>query len=129
MIFSLVYLLARRLFELLILHARTDASKDVEILVLRHEVSVLRRQVTRPQLRSTDRALLAALSAGLPRIRVGFQKSATDAEQQLHAARSYSLIRPPRTGRRVICSWLRSAMGWVGCGGRRSRARCGRRPL
>jgi transposase InsO family protein len=68
-IVSLVCLLARRLFELLILHARTDAGKDVEILVLGHEVSVLRRQVTRPQLRSTDRALLAALFAGLPRIR------------------------------------------------------------
>ena len=44
----LVYLLARRLIELLVLRARTDASKDVEILVLRHEVSVLHRQVTRP---------------------------------------------------------------------------------
>jgi putative transposase len=48
-IISLVYLLARRLVELLVLRARTDASKDVEILVLRHEVSVLRRQVTRPR--------------------------------------------------------------------------------
>jgi len=44
-IFSLVYLLTRRLFELLVLRARTDTSKDIEILVLRHEVSVLRRQV------------------------------------------------------------------------------------
>jgi len=42
-IVSLVYLMARRLIELLVLRARTDASKDVEILVLRHEVSVLRR--------------------------------------------------------------------------------------
>jgi putative transposase len=48
-IISLVYLLARRLVELLVLRARTDASKDVEILVLCHEVSVLRRQVTRPR--------------------------------------------------------------------------------
>jgi hypothetical protein len=49
-IFSLVYLLTRRLFELLVLRARTDASKDIEILVLRHEVSVLRLWVpdTRP---------------------------------------------------------------------------------
>jgi hypothetical protein len=44
-IFSLLYLLARRLFELLVLRARSDAGKDVEILVLRHELSVLRRQV------------------------------------------------------------------------------------
>jgi hypothetical protein len=63
------------------------------------------------------------------RKRVGVQKLATHDEQWFHAARSYSLIRPPRTGRRVICSWLRFATGWVGCGGRRLRARCGRRPL
>jgi len=68
-IFSLVYLLARRLVELLVLRARTDVSKDVEILVLRHEVSVLRRQVSRPRPRPADRAVLAALSAALPRMR------------------------------------------------------------
>jgi putative transposase len=68
-IFSLVYLLARRLFELLVLRARTDASKDVELLVLRHEVSVLRRQVNRPRPRPADRAVLAVLSAALPRVR------------------------------------------------------------
>lgn len=45
-IFSLVHLLARPLVELLVLRARTDASKDAEILVLRHEISVLRRYVT-----------------------------------------------------------------------------------
>lgn len=48
-IFSLGYLLARRLVELLVLRARADVSKSVEILVLRHEVSVLRRQVSRPR--------------------------------------------------------------------------------
>jgi hypothetical protein len=61
---SLVYLLARRLVELLVLRARTDASKDVELLVL--ELSVLRRQVTRPRPRLADRAVL---SAALPRLR------------------------------------------------------------
>ena len=68
-IFSLVYLLARRLVELLVLLVRSDASKDVEILVLRHEISVLHRQVSRPRPRLADRAVLAALSCALPRVR------------------------------------------------------------
>jgi putative transposase len=68
-IFSLVYLLTRRLFELLVLRACTDASKDIEILVLRHEVSVLGRQVARRRPRPADRAVLAALSAALPGVR------------------------------------------------------------
>ena len=68
-IFSPMYLLARRLLELLVLRARIDASKDIEILVLHHEVSVLRRQVTRPRPHLTDRAVLVALSAALPWVR------------------------------------------------------------
>jgi putative transposase len=66
---SFAYWVVRRLFELLILFGRSERAKDVEILVLRHELQVLRRQVGRPRLRSADRVLLAAFSQLLPRPR------------------------------------------------------------
>jgi putative transposase len=62
----LVYLAVSRLFSWLVLLIRSDASKDVEILVLRHEVAVLRRQVSRPKPDWADRALIAALARLLP---------------------------------------------------------------
>ena len=64
---SLVYVLACRLFELVVLLGRGERSKELEILVLRHELSILRRQVRRPQFTPSDRLLLAALSRVLPR--------------------------------------------------------------
>src|SRR6266540_4073905 len=67
--FTLAYWLLRRLLELLLLLARSEQRKEVEILLLRHELQVLRRQVARPQLRPADRVVLAALSQALPRVR------------------------------------------------------------
>ena len=65
----LAYLTLCRSIQLLALLARGDAAKDLEILVLRHQLTVLRRQVQRPRLEPTDRALLAAISRVLPRSR------------------------------------------------------------
>jgi transposase InsO family protein len=58
-----------RSIQLLTLLARGDAAKDLEILVLRHQLAVLRRQISRPKLEPADRALLAAISRALPRAR------------------------------------------------------------
>ena len=64
---SFAYLVACRLFALVLLLARGDGSKELELLLLRHELSILRRQARRPQLTESDRLVLAALSRVMPR--------------------------------------------------------------
>src|SRR6266508_3609088 len=68
-ILSFLYWAVRRVIELLVLFGRDERAKEVEILVLRHELQVLRRQVACPRLQAADRAVLAALSQVLPRAR------------------------------------------------------------
>jgi putative transposase len=63
-----LYLIFDRLLSLLVLLGRESSSKDVELLVLRHEVAVLRRTSPRPRLDWADRAMLAALVRRLPTV-------------------------------------------------------------
>ena len=56
MLSNLAYLTLCRSIQLLVLLARGDAAKDLELLVLRHQLAVLRRQLPRPRLEPADRA-------------------------------------------------------------------------
>jgi putative transposase len=65
----LLWLTVRVLTRLLVLPRADDGTKDLEILVLRHQLRVLRRKTGRPKVTARDRALLAAASRVLPRQR------------------------------------------------------------
>jgi putative transposase len=66
---SFLYVVCGRVMALVLLRFRSSDFKELEIVVLRHELAVLRRQVSRPALRPADRAFLAAASRLLPRTR------------------------------------------------------------
>lgn len=69
MVWSLLYDLTRNSLSVMLLRFCGATAKDIEILVLRHQLAVLRRQVNHPALQPADRVLLAALSRLLSRTR------------------------------------------------------------
>ena len=99
----LLYLIFRQALGLVLLLGRTSATKDVELLVLRHEVAILRRTNPRPHLDWADRAVFAALVRRLPRALRGHRLVTPDTILRWHRR----LIRrrwtyPSRTGRPPI---------------------------
>ena len=71
MLWSFAYVVVRGLLSLVVLFGRSSGSNELEILVLRHELAVLRRQSGRPKLTRADRAFLVALSRARCRVRRG----------------------------------------------------------
>jgi putative transposase len=66
-VWSFFYVALCRLLQLAVLLCRSERSKEFEILLLRHELAILRRQGRRTRLRPVDRAILAAFARALPR--------------------------------------------------------------
>jgi transposase InsO family protein len=119
---SCFYWLFRHLLGLIVLRCRSDAANEVEILVLRHELAVLRRQVARPSCRPADRMFLAALARMLPRDRRGSVFVRPETIRRWHrslVARrwTYSHRRPGRPAtsadlRALIVRLARENPGW-----------------
>ena len=123
----MLYLLATRVFGWLVLLARSSAAKDVELLVLRQEVAVLRRQTTTPRPGWPDRAVLAALARLLPRVlrchRIVSPRTLLAWHQRL-VRRKWT--QPPSPGRPPVTEDLRGVC--CVCGGH-CQASCADAPL
>src|SRR5438093_13464859 len=106
MVFSFLYLAFRALLGALVRSRRGLHVKDIELLVLRHELEILRRQVARPKLGTPDRALLAAAARHLPRSSRGvLLVNSADASALASSARSLEVAAGARS------AWTAEAAG------------------
>jgi transposase len=109
-VLRLIYQMFSKLLGWIVLRTRSDATKEIEILVLRHQLAVLQRRTPRPRMSWTDRALLAALIRLLPvRRRLGLLVTPATIlrwHRQLIARRWTT--QPARPGRPAIPAGLRA---------------------
>jgi putative transposase len=106
----LIYQMFSKLLSWIVLRTRSDTTKEIEILVLRHQLAVLQRRTPRPLMTWTDRALIAALTRLLPvRHRLGLLVTPTTIlrwHRQLIARRWTT--QPAQPGRPAIPAGLRA---------------------
>jgi putative transposase len=110
MALRLIYQMFSTLLGWLVLHARSDTTKEIEILVLRHQLVVLQRRTPRPRMTWTDRALIAALTRLLPvRRRLGMLVTpSTILRWHRRLVASRWTTTPARPGQPAIPSGLRA---------------------
>ncbi|MGO8870340.1 MAG: integrase [Acidimicrobiales bacterium] len=103
---SFLYRLVRRVAEAIRTHQMDDVAKDAEILVLRHQLVVLRRQVARPRFTWSDRALISALARLIPREWWASFLVTPETILRWHRAlvRRRSVRMPPPAGRHAVTS-------------------------
>jgi hypothetical protein len=101
---KLIYQVFAKLLSWLVLHARSDTAKEIEILVLRHQLAVLQRRTPRPRISWSDRAVIAALGRLLPapRRRGFLVTPATILRWHRQLVRRRWTTRPVRPGRPAI---------------------------
>jgi putative transposase len=107
---QLIYLVFSKLLSWILLRTRSDTTKDVEILVLRHQLAVLQRRTPRPRISWPDRALIAALTRLLPtRRRLGLLVTpATILRWHQRLVSRHWTTQPARSGRPAIPAGLRA---------------------
>src|SRR4051794_29313773 len=106
----LIYQTFAKLLSWMVLHARSDTTNEIEILVLRHQLAVLQRGTPRPRISWSDRAVIAALARLLPaRRRRGFLVTpATILRWHRHLVRRRWTTQPVRAGRPTIPAGVRA---------------------
>jgi putative transposase len=106
----LIYFVFSKLMSWIVLRSRSDATKEIEILVLRHQLAVLRRRTPRPRIGWPDRAVLAALTRLLPtrRRRDSLVTPSTILRWHRRLIARHWITQPARSGRPAIPAGLRA---------------------